>query len=84
MTTIDSFVNRLKKIGIEVTFKGNIPWIYLDTVNGLKVTDRYEGNHGFTAFWYGVRSGSVPRISDITEVFKQIRKKLNEQRANIH
>ena len=53
MTTIQSFHNRLKKIGIEVEFIGNYPWLYLDKVNGKKVTGRLHANHGFTVFFRG-------------------------------
>lgn len=74
MDTITIFVKRLQRIGIEVTFSGNMPWIYLDTVNGKKVTERYEGNHGFTAFWYPIRPNTPIKISSITEVFKILRK----------
>lgn len=76
MTTIGSFVNRLAKIGVDVTFLGNYPWIYLDTVNGKKVEGLFQANHGFTAFWYGIKPGEIPQISDITEVFKKIRETL--------
>ncbi len=39
MTTIDSFVNRLKKIGINVQLSSNYPWLYLYRVNRKKVTE---------------------------------------------
>ena len=72
MTTIPSFINRLKKIGIEVELVGNYPWIYLDKVNGKKVVDKFQANHGFTVFFLG----SPDKITDITVIFKQIRKML--------
>jgi len=78
MTTIESFINRLRKIGIEVEMSANYPWIYLDKVNGKKVQGKFLGNHGFTCFWSGVRSGSKPCISDIKEVFKKIRETLKQ------
>ena len=59
---IDSFVRRLKKIGIEVTLAGNYPWIYLESVCGHKVWERYEGNHGFTALWVPVNKDKPIKI----------------------
>ena len=34
---IKIFVERLKKIGIELTLKGNYPWVYIDENCGIKV-----------------------------------------------
>lgn len=70
MNNLEIFVKRLKRIGIEVTFIGNFPWVYLDTVNGKKVKGTYQGNHGFTAFWY------PDKITDIIIVFDKIRETL--------
>ena len=77
MTTIDSFYNRLKKIGVEVTLIGNYPWVYLDTVNGKKVTGRFQGNHGFTVFFTAVKLGQPDKITDIHTIFNKIRETLN-------
>jgi hypothetical protein len=73
MTTIASFVARLKKIGIEVGLVGNYPWIYLDTVNGKRVHGTFEADHGFTCFWSPVRRDQKEHISDIGVVFAKIR-----------
>lgn len=76
---INKFVRRLKKIGIDVKFIGNYPWIYLETVNGKKVEGKFHSNYGFTVFWSGIKYGDVAHISDITEVFKKIRETLKQQ-----
>ena len=69
------FVERLKKIGIDVKLSGNFPWIYLDEINGVRVTDRFEANHGFTVMFLPGRNDSpVSEFTDITEIFKLIRK----------
>jgi len=73
MDNIAIFKTRLRRLGIEVEFFSNYPWIYLEKVNGIRVNERYHANHGFTAFWY-TKDG--PEISDIGEVFKVIRKTL--------
>jgi len=69
------FVERLKKIGIDVKLSGNFPWIYLDEINGVRVTERFEANHGFTVMFLPGRNDSpVSEFTDITEIFKLIRK----------
>ena len=70
------FRNRLLKIGIDCQFIGNYPWIYLDSVNGIKVKGNFEGNHGFTAFFLPVRADKEMRMTDITIVFSKIRETL--------
>ena len=66
---IGSLVRKLAKIGIEVEFSGNLPWVYLHTVNGKRVTERYCGNHGFTAFLWG----NKVTWTDRKYVFEKIR-----------
>lgn len=74
MKKLDVFIKRLKKIGIEVTLIGNYPWIYLDTVNGRKVTEKYEANHGFTIAFLPVRADRPFRFTDLSYIFEIIRK----------
>jgi len=72
---IKVFVERLKKIGIEVKLQGNFPWVYIDEICGIRVKERFEGNHGFTLIFLPVRNDSPPsEFTDITEIFKLIRK----------
>ena len=72
---IKVFVERLKKLGIEIKLQGNFPWVYIDEICGIKVKERFEGNHGFTLIFLPVRNDSPPsEFTDITEIFKLIRK----------
>lgn len=71
---LDTFLKRMKKIGIEITLLGNIPWIYIDTINGKKVTEKYSANHGFTIGYYPVKIDDVFEFLDIKKVFELIRK----------
>jgi hypothetical protein len=69
------FIERLKKLGIEVKLSGNFPWIYINEINGVRVTERFEANHGFTVMFLPGRNDSPPsEFTDITEIFKLIRK----------
>jgi hypothetical protein len=74
---ISIFVKRMKKIGIDIQLFGNVPWIYLDSVNGnrIKKEDFVNANHGFTIGWYGIRFGTGPHLIENWDmIFKMIRK----------
>ena len=72
---ITVFVERLKKIGIEVKLVGNFPWVYIDEICGIKVKEKFAGNHGFTLIFLPGRNDSPPsEFTDIEETFKLIRK----------
>jgi len=73
---LNRLVPRLKKIGINIEMYGNVPWIYLDKVNGnrIKKEDFYCGNHGFTIAFYPIRKDQVMELTDIRKVFEIIRK----------
>ena len=76
---INVFVERLKKIGIEVKLVGNYPWVYIDEICGTKVKEKFEGNHGFTLIFLPARTDSPPsEFTDNTEIFKLIRKYTNK------
>lgn len=78
MTTLRQFINRLDKIGVKVELISNVPWVYLDKVNGKKVKGKFEGNHGFTCFWIPVSIHRPERISDIKLIFDKIRETLKQ------
>ena len=76
---IKVFVERLKKLGIEVELQGNFPWVYIDEICGIKVREKLYGNHGFTLIFLPGRTDSPPsEFTDITETFKLIRKYVRE------
>jgi hypothetical protein len=77
---ITRFVERLKKIGIDVKLSGNFPWVYIDEICGKRVTEKFEANHGFTLIFLPGRNDSPPsEFTDITEIFKLLRKYTNEK-----
>ena len=76
---INVFIDRLKKIGIEVKLVGNYPWVYIDEICGTKVKEKFQGNWGFTLIFLPARTDSPPsEFTDITEIFKLIRKYTNK------
>ena len=73
------FIERLKKIGIDVKLSGNYPWVYITEICGKKVTEKFNGNHGFTLIFLPARTDSPPSdFTDIKETFKLIRKYKNK------
>ena len=76
MNEIEVFINRMRKIGIELELEGNVPWIYLKSVNGNRVREiDYNANHGYTIARYPVRLGDKPHLdSDLNRTFDIIRK----------
>jgi hypothetical protein len=76
MNEIEVFINRMRKIGIELKLVVNVPWIYLVSVNGNPVKEEdYSDNHGYTIAWYPVRLGDEPHLdSDLNRTFYIIRK----------
>lgn len=78
MEKIDIFVKRLNKIGIDVEIWCNYPWIYIAYINKVRVTEKFEGEHGFTCAFLPVRRDMELRFTDITEIFKLIRKYINK------
>lgn len=73
MHKLETFINRLNRIGITVELFGNYPWIYIDTINGVRVKEKFQADHGFTVAFTPQR-GHEMQFTDITEIFKLIRK----------
>lgn len=76
MTTLDTLIQRLNKIGIEIKLVGNYPWIYLEYINGNRIQkeDYYFANHGFTIAFMPMSEREKIEILDIKKTFKIIRK----------
>lgn len=71
---LEDFRRRMSKLDIKCEFVGNYPWIYLEKVNGKRVTERFCGNHGFTIAFLPIRNGQKMELTDISEIMKIIRK----------
>lgn len=69
MNKLEILINRLEKIGIKTEFIGNYPWIYINTINDKKVTEKYLSDHRFTVMFSNTKS-----FINIKELFKLIRK----------
>lgn len=74
MEKLEIFVNRMKKLGIDVELIHNYPWIYIYKINGKRVTERFEADWGFTIAFLPARRDLPFHFTDITKIFELIRK----------
>ena len=72
----------MNRIGIDIKLAGNYPWIYINSINGKRVTETFEANHGFTVAFLPVRADKQIELTDIGEIFKLIRKYITEDKNN--
>ena len=77
MNEVTKFRERLKKIGYEIELEGNVPWIYLKSVNGNKIKreDWINANHGYCVAWFPVNIKDDFKLNwhDIKKTFELIR-----------
>ena len=82
LAKLDIFRKRMKKMGIDIELMGNYPWIYIRSVNGniIQREDYFEGDHGFTVGFLPVRIDQEFHFTDISRIFKLIRKYKDNER----
>ena len=68
------FINRLKKIGIDIEIFGNLPWVYITKINNKKVKEIFFSDYGFTLAFLPYKPKEEIEFTDIKEIFKLIRK----------
>lgn len=69
---LNTFMQRLDKIGIEVDLLANYPWVYLHKVNGNVVEEKFMSNHGFTLAF--ITRDGLFSFTDTRKIFDTIRK----------
>ena len=74
MDKLTVFVDRLDNIGVKLSIAGNFPWVYIDKIDGVKVTEKFQANHGFCVAYLPIRKDQDIKFTDIGETFKLIRK----------
>lgn len=63
--------NRLSKIGIQIEIGCNLPWIYLEKVNGVKIMEKKNANHGF-CIGYTTRPCNLLHRRDLFRKIREI------------
>ena len=77
MDELTTFIDRLKRIGIELEISMNYPWLYINSINGKPVKEKFMAKHGFTiAFMPIIREDQSINFTDLGEIFKLNRKYL--------
>ena len=71
---ISRLITRLEKIGITIELIGNYPWIYLHKVNGNRVLERYQAEHGYTIAFTPIKPKQELKLLNIKYLFEIIRK----------
>jgi len=74
MDMLEVFIKRMDNLGIKIELVGNYPWIYIDKINGKKVKEKFQGNHGFTIAFLPIRKDQKMKFTDIGEIFRLVRK----------
>jgi hypothetical protein len=71
---LETFINRMKKLNIDIGLIGNYPWIYIDSINKNKVKEKYYSDHKYTIGFLPIKQNQVFQFLDIKELFLIIRK----------
>ena len=79
MEKLTIFINRMKRLGINIELFGNYPWIYIDAINDKKVFEKFHAEHGFNIGFHPIRKDQQFEFTDITEIFKLIRKYITDK-----
>lgn len=48
MDEITRLVQRLERVGVKIDLAGNLPWVYMVSINGKAVTEKLNSEHGYT------------------------------------
>jgi len=71
---LDIFVNRMKKININIELMGNFPWVYIIKINGKVIKEKFNSEHGFVVCILPIRECQNIACSNIGKIFQLIRK----------
>lgn len=71
---LEIFIERLKKININLNLSANYPWIYIDSINGIKVKEKQYSDYAWTIGFYPIRRDENFKFYNLDETFKLIKK----------
>lgn len=69
---LNRVMRRLRRIGINIEFTSNIPWVYLHKVNHILIKERLHARHGFAISYSANDTG----ITYSRDMFRKIRELL--------
>jgi hypothetical protein len=83
LSELNKLYRRLEKLNIYINLAINFPWVYLTSVNGHVVKEKYKSEHGFVISMIPNDVCSVAQITNISATFDVIRNTLcNEVKEN--
>ena len=82
MESLNSFITRLQKVGVNIELVSNYPWIYLNKINNKIVKEIFMADHGFTIAFAPIRDKQKLTYTNISEIFKLIRKYVCKENAS--
>lgn len=74
MDILEVFIKRMKSLNIDIELVYNYPWIYINKINGKKVIEKFQGNHGFTIAFLPIKKEQKIEFTDIDKIFNLVRK----------
>lgn len=80
--SLTKLINRLKRIGIELHLVSNYPWIYLSKVNGIKISETFMSDYGYTIGYSPKEEGGDYVFPDLDKTFDLIRKYKKQSELN--
>lgn len=75
--TLTRFIKRMKNIDINILCTMNFPWVYIDSINGIDVTEKYQSKYYFTLGFMGLKENSF-KFANMDVIFNLIRKYTKE------
>ena len=78
MENLIKFVERLKKINVNIKLVGNFPWVYLTEINGKKVVEKSFSDSNWTLGFCPISKDESPdfKFYKLPETFNLIREYL--------
>ena len=74
MEKLEIFIGRMKRIGINIELVGNYPWIYLNKINGKRVIETFDSDHGFVIGYSPIKPGQHFDFKDTKVLFELLKK----------
>lgn len=73
---LDVFQERMIKIGVKIEYMMNFPWVYITKINGKKIHEKQQSEHGFVIGFMPIREGKDFVFVDLKDTFSLIRSKV--------
>lgn len=72
MNNLYTFIERLRKLNINIILVSNYPWVYIESINGKIIKETYQSIIGY----FPIKPNQPFRFTNIKELFKLIRRYL--------